>query len=82
MMKDATTVESDLSRVSGALRALSGLLHSTHGNAELFSPDDLGYLVACLAADAERAQAGATSLFYAEDDIDGAIRQLRTVKAV
>lgn len=54
MTNDTVLIESNLARVVGALRGLSGLLHAAGDNNELWKPDDLGYLVACLADEAER----------------------------
>lgn len=78
--KDAFDVETELCRVAGALRALSGLLHSARDDLDLCKPADLGYLVGCLAGDAERAQEGASALMFSAPSVDGAIEKLRAIK--
>ncbi|KAF0231660.1 MAG: hypothetical protein FD175_568 [Beijerinckiaceae bacterium] len=80
MSKDAFAVENELTRVAGALRALSLLLHSIPGEIEILKADDLGYLVASVAADAERAQRGASALMFAKEGVEASIEQLRAIK--
>lgn len=80
MASDAFAVETELCRVAGALRALSGLLHSARDDLDLCKPEDLGYLVGCLAVDAERAQVGASALMFSGPSVDGALEKLRSIK--
>ena len=80
MDSDPLAVESDLCRLSGALRALSGLLHSIPAEIDTCKADDLGYLVGCLAAEAERTTSRATGALYGKTEIDTQIAELRKIR--
>jgi hypothetical protein len=80
MERDVCLIECDLLRLTAALRALSGLFHSARNDLDLCKPDDLGYLLGCLAAEAERTTTAATAAMLRTDGIDGAVAQLRSVK--
>lgn len=80
MISDPLAIESDLQRLTGALRALSGLFHSAENNIDLCKPADLGYLVECLAAEAERTSIAATAAMLENDPVDNVVATLRNVK--
>ncbi|MGL5447422.1 MAG: hypothetical protein ACRDBL_08950 [Rhabdaerophilum sp.] len=80
MTHDPLAIESDMERLAGALRALSGLFHSARNDLDLCKPDDLGYLVACLAAEAERTSRAATACMLQTDMIDQAVSALRSTR--
>lgn len=80
MNADPLAVESDLCRLTGALRALSGLLHSIPAEIDTCKADDLGYLVGCLAAEAERATSRATDALYGTPNLDTQIKELKKIR--